>query len=148
MLILCAFLLNVLAEYNRIVNNSDKDKSANKLQQQTKSSNAKQMPPIFHQVTQLSSNEPSLHLPRYYPLDNEMLSLAGPIPLFCPQRVKLRTSYYMPANRQTFEYVVEHELLKSTSGPIVIEKAELLNENKSFRKLIGKLRKHFPNLSV
>ncbi|KAJ6222725.1 hypothetical protein RDWZM_001270 [Blomia tropicalis] len=159
---------NSTTHNDKIVSNDNKDVNNNKkienykdiqkiLNQQQKESDlgsksmnnkcSDKIPPIFEQVTQLK-NEPGVYMPFYYPMDHHMLCLSGPISLFYPNRIRMKTQYYIPSNRQTIDHIIETELPKSMSGPIVVEKMENLNENKSFRKLISRLRKHFPNLSI
>ena len=76
-----------------------------------------------------------------------MLTIDGPISIYY-SRIKIKCPYYMTPNRQTFEYIVENELQKTIPGPVVLEKSENLTTNKSFAKLVNRLRKHFPNLTM
>lgn len=76
-----------------------------------------------------------------------MLNLHGPIATFC-NRIKTKSPFYMSANRQVFEVIAETELAKSMPGPVVLEKSDILIGNKSFNKLLTRLKKHFPNLPM
>ena len=102
--------------------------------------------PVFSNVSQVK-NDVSIYMPFYYPVDHYMLNLTGPISTFC-NRIKVKSSYYMSPNRQTFEIIVETELSKAMPGQIVLEQSENLVTNKSFNKLVARLKKHFPNLSM
>lgn len=134
-----------IIDIQKILNQQQKESDLGSKSMNNKCSD--KIPPIFEQVTQLK-NEPGVYMPFYYPMDHHMLCLSGPISLFYPNRIRMKTQYYIPSNRQTIDHIIETELPKSMSGPIVVEKMENLNENKSFRKLISRLRKHFPNLSM
>lgn len=106
------------------------------------------VPPVFSNINHLKV-ETSVYMPHYYPINHHMFSLHGPIVTFGTKiRPKNNAPYYMTPNRQTLEIVVDTELTKSISGPVVFEKAEHLQSNKSFNKLVARVKKHFPNLPM
>lgn len=112
------------------------------------SSFSSNVPPVFSHINNLKV-EPSVYMPHYYPVKHNMLNFQGPIVAFATKiRPKNNGAYYMSPNRHTLEIIVDTELTKSLTGPVVFENSEYLMANKSFNKLVARVKKHFPNLPI